>query len=168
MTFLRSCRTTFLYSLLSLRLLSFSLPSLMLIPELWPRLRYMSSSKQLALCEFCKPLATIATRLENVRDIPYHESLEALKASALNGCVFCTWILENLPEFGISKLQNLRYTVATGPSRQYFSLRYLVEKSKFDRSKLRGLFHEYDNVFCFEGFYCNGRFSLLFTPNLLG
>jgi hypothetical protein len=129
----------------------------------------MSSSIQPVLCDFCKPIATIATRVEKVRDIPYHGSLEALKASALNGCVFCMWILENLPKFGISKLKSLQYIVGTGPTRQHFSLKYLIENSKYDYSKLQGPFHSSDNLgICFEGFYCNGRLSLLLTPNPLG
>jgi hypothetical protein len=126
----------------------------------------MSSSTEATLCELCKPLPIIASKLESVRDIPYHKTLEAVEASALTGCILCTWILENLPNYAISKIRHLEYLARTGF--QNFSLMYLIADTEVQRiqEQIRQQpqqipINELDNLgMFFQAFYCNGELSL--------
>jgi len=131
----------------------------------------MSSTTNAALCELCKPLPTIASRLKSVRDIPYHSNFEALKASALNGCILCTWISENFPDYAFSKINNLEYVSSIGY--QVFALMYEITDA--EKLRIRTQIREQprqspslavpiiglDNLgMVFQTFYCNGRPSL--------
>src|SRR4051812_21556075 len=87
----------------------------------------MSSSRKEALCEFCKPLPMIGSKLEFVYNIPYYKTFEDLKASSLSGCILCTWILENVP-YVISKIGRLAYHASA--ESQSFRLEYFMTEDQ--------------------------------------
>jgi hypothetical protein len=129
----------------------------------------MSSSTE-ALCKFCKPLPMIGSKLESVHNIPYYDNFEDLKASSLKGCIFCTWILENIP-YAISKIGRLSYYVSA--EHQSFQLKYSMTDDQKQRilEKVRqtprqtivqgfGFDNPYKSSMSFGTFYCNGKLLL--------
>ena len=90
----------------------------------------MSSGTEEVLCKFCRPLPMIGSKLESFHDIPYYKTFEDVKASSLNGCILCTWILENNPHT-ISKIGRLAYNVS--PEHQTFQLQYFITEDQKQR-----------------------------------
>lgn len=125
----------------------------------------MSLTSELGLCALCRPLPGIAFKLETVRNIPYHEDIDALRKSASGGCPLCAWMLRNLPDYGLSKFRFLEYLEESGS--HHFSLRFLhandlsqraVEQIQQKSSSVDALDHLF---MTFDLFDANG--TLLFT-----
>ncbi|KAM3072730.1 hypothetical protein ACMFMF_007063 [Clarireedia jacksonii] len=106
----------------------------------------MSSGREDALCELCKVLLIIGSKLESVYDIPYYKAFEDLKASSLNGCILCTWILGNISH-AISKIRRLSYNAKA--EYQSFRLEYFITEDE-----RRSGMPDWREIF-FETFYCH-------------
>jgi hypothetical protein len=121
----------------------------------------MSSNTEEVLCKFCKPLPMIGSKFESFHNIPYYKTFEDVKASSLNGCILCTWILENNPH-EISKIGRLAYNVSS--EHQTFQLEYFIteDQKQIILEKLRQTHRQTRRQFIIEGSGSSSRTSMFF------